>query len=78
MLFKKRCQLLCFIFKCFINLTFHLIEWIISSFVFINLRSGGDPKQIWYIPHLGNIFIFLTARKEIHEVFNIFYSHFVQ
>ena len=42
-------------------------------FIFINLRSGGDRKQIWYISHFVHVFTFLTDRSEIAEVFNIFF-----
>lgn len=42
-------------------------------FLFINLRFGGDPKQIWYISYFGNSFTCLTDRNKISEVVNIFF-----
>lgn len=47
------------------DLTFYQIEWIVSSFTFINLSSGGGPKQIQCIFRFGNLFDFLMDRNEI-------------
>lgn len=68
---KKASSYAFFIFNCSPNLTFYQIEWTVSSLIFVKLKSGGEPKQIWYISHFGNIFTFLTDRNEVPEVFNL-------
>lgn len=42
-------------------------------FIFINLRSGGDPKQIWYISNFCHVLTFLTDKNEIPEVLHTFF-----
>ena len=42
-------------------------------FIFINLRSGGDLKQILYISNFVMYLTFLTDKNEIHEVLNTFF-----